>query len=256
MDAIVDVVQQMGITRDWDRARFGLSFAIGAGEMRLIDMASAYQVVANMGVRVEPTMIMKIIDRNGKVVRDYTKPEGKQVLDPKLAWIMSDILKDNTDPNGSFVFGPLTNIGRPAALKTGTTDNLQDVLAIGYTPQRLTAVWMGNSDTPRCAASAPPSGRERCGANMRPSSAGRSRGIRSPRHRDRDGTTVVSAVRLRRAPGRMLRNRPHSSSRRHARRRTEPVYTLVRHQPEARSPTAGRLHKGPERGLWCAFDGR
>ena len=146
VDAIVDVVQQLGINRDWDRSRFGLSFAIGAGEMRLIDMASAYQVVANMGVRVEPTMIMKIIDRNGKVVRDYTKPEGKQVLDPKLAWIMSDILKDNTDPNGSFVFGPLTSIGRPAALKTGTTDNLQDVLAIGYTPQRLTAVWMGNSD--------------------------------------------------------------------------------------------------------------
>ena len=146
VDAIVDVVQQMGINRDWDRARFGLSFGIGAGEMRLIDMASAYQVVANMGVRVEPTMIMKIIDRDGKVVRDYTKPEGKQVLDPNLAWIMSDILKDNTDPNGSFVFGPWTNIGRPAALKTGTTDNLQDVLAIGYTPTRLTAIWMGNSD--------------------------------------------------------------------------------------------------------------
>ena len=146
VDSIIDVVHQLGITRDWDRSRLGLSFAIGAGEMRLIDMASAYQVVANMGVRVEPTMIMKIIDKNGKVVRDYTKPEGKQVLDPRMAWIMSDILKDNTDPSGSFVFGPWTNIGRPAALKTGTTDNLQDVLAIGYTPQRLTAIWMGNSD--------------------------------------------------------------------------------------------------------------
>ena len=146
VDAIIDVVHQLGITRDWDRSRLGLSFAIGAGEMRLIDMASAYQVVANMGVRVEPTMIMKIIDKNGKVVRDYTKPEGKQVLDARTAWILTDILKDNTDPNGSFVFGPWTNIGRPAALKTGTTDNLQDVLAIGYTPQRLTAIWMGNSD--------------------------------------------------------------------------------------------------------------
>ncbi len=146
VDAIVDVVQQLGITRDWDRTRFGLSFGIGAGEMRLIDMASAYQVIANMGVRVEPTMIKKIIDSSGKVVRDYTKPEGKQVVDPRLAWILADILKDNTDPNGSFVFGPWTNIGRPAALKTGTTDNLQDVLAIGFTPQRLTAIWMGNSD--------------------------------------------------------------------------------------------------------------
>ena len=146
VDAIIDTIHQMGIDRDWDRSRLGLSFGIGAGEMRLIDMASAYQVVANLGVRVEPTLIMKILDRDGKVVRDYTKPEGRQVIDPRMAWVFDDILKDNTDPNGSFVFGPWTNIGRPAALKTGTTDNLQDVLAIGWTPQRLTAIWMGNSD--------------------------------------------------------------------------------------------------------------
>jgi len=109
-------------------------------------MASAYQVIANLGVRVEPTMIYKVIDPNGKVVRDYSKPEGKQVIDPRQAWILDDILKDNTNPQGSFVFGPWTNIGRTAALKTGTTDNLQDVLAIGWVPQRLTAIWMGNSD--------------------------------------------------------------------------------------------------------------
>ncbi len=147
VDAIIDTVHQLGIDRDFgDRSRLGLSFGIGAGEMRLIDMASAYQVVANMGVRVEPTMIMKVLGPDGKVIRDYTKPDGRQVLDPRLAWVFADILKDNTNPNGSFVFGPWTNIGRPAALKTGTTDNLQDVLAIGFTPTRLTAIWMGNSD--------------------------------------------------------------------------------------------------------------
>src|SRR6267378_3071188 len=146
VDAIIDTVHQLGINRDWDRSQLGLSFGIGAGEMRLIDMASAYQVIANMGMRVEPTMIYKIVDPNGKVVRDWSKPEGKQVIDPRQAWILADILKDNTNPQGSFVFGPWTNIGRPAALKTGTTDNLQDVLAIGWVPQRLTAIWMGNSD--------------------------------------------------------------------------------------------------------------
>ena len=146
VDAIIDTIHQLGIDRDWDRTQLGLSFGIGAGEMRLIDMASAYQVVANMGVRVEPTMIYKIVDPSGKVVRDWSKPDGKQVIDPRQAWVMADILKDNTNPQGSFVFGPWTNIGRTAALKTGTTDNLQDVLAIGWVPQRLTAIWMGNSD--------------------------------------------------------------------------------------------------------------
>src|SRR5512132_2945628 len=146
VDSIIDMVHQLGIDREWDRNALGLAFGIGAGEMRLIDMASAYQVIANMGVRIEPTMILKITDHDGKVVRDFSQVQGRRVLDQRLAWIMADILKDNTDPNGSFVFGPWTNIGRPAALKTGTTDSLQDVLAIGFTPTRLTAVWMGNSD--------------------------------------------------------------------------------------------------------------
>ena len=147
VDAIIDTIHQLGINRDWDRSRLGLSFGIGAGEMRLIDMASAYQVIANYGRRIEPTFISKIVDSNGKIVKDFSKPETKQVIDERYAWIMTNILKDNTDPvHGSFVFGPFTSIGRPAALKTGTTDNLQDVLAIGYTPTRLTAIWMGNSD--------------------------------------------------------------------------------------------------------------
>jgi membrane peptidoglycan carboxypeptidase len=148
VDAIIDTIHQLGINRDWDRSRIGLSFGIGAGEMRLIDMASAYEVIANMGVRVEPTFILKIVDPSGKVVKDYSKAEGRRVLDQRYAWIMDDILKDNTDtgPNGSFVFSSFTSIGRTAALKTGTTDNLQDVLAIGFVPQRLTAIWMGNSD--------------------------------------------------------------------------------------------------------------
>jgi membrane peptidoglycan carboxypeptidase len=147
VDAIIDTIHQLGINREFDRSRLGLSFGIGAAEMRLIDMASAYQVVANYGRRIEPTFILKIVDSNGKVVNDFTKPEAKQVIDERYAWVMTNILKDNTDPvHGSFVFGPFTSIGRPAALKTGTTDNLQDVLAIGYTPTRLTAIWMGNSD--------------------------------------------------------------------------------------------------------------
>src|SRR5205823_8355622 len=63
VDAIIDTIHQLGIDRDWDRSRLGLSFGIGAGEMRLLDMASAYQVIANLGVRVEPTMIMNVLDR-------------------------------------------------------------------------------------------------------------------------------------------------------------------------------------------------
>src|SRR5438046_9739596 len=131
VDAIIDTVHQLGIDRDWDRSQLGLSFGIGAGEMRLIDMASAYEVIANLGVRVDPTFILKIVDPSGKVVKDYSKPEGRRVIDQRYAWIMDDILKDNTNPQGSFVFGPWPSIRRPAALKTATHHHLQDVLAVG-----------------------------------------------------------------------------------------------------------------------------
>ena len=150
VDAIMETVAQLGIRRDWgDRSKYGLSFAIGAGELRLIDMVSAYQTVANMGTRVEPTFIHHILDSDGKVVKDYSKPEGRRVLDAGIAYVFADILKDNTDPRTSWIFGSWTTIGRPAGLKTGTTDDLQDVWAVGFTPQRLTGVWMGNADNSR-----------------------------------------------------------------------------------------------------------
>src|ERR671936_1611391 len=85
-EAIADMVRQLGIEREWDPGQLGLSFGIGSGEMRLIDMASAYQVVANMGVRIEPTMILTITDRDGRVVRDFSKPQGRRVLDERIAW--------------------------------------------------------------------------------------------------------------------------------------------------------------------------
>src|SRR5437879_4078846 len=62
VDAIIDTIHQLGINRDWDRSQLGLSFGIGAGEMRLIDMASAYAVIANMGVGVDPSFILKLVD--------------------------------------------------------------------------------------------------------------------------------------------------------------------------------------------------
>src|SRR5438045_9250677 len=76
VDAIIDTVHQLGINRDWDRSQLGLSFGIGAGEMRLIDMASAYQTIADLGVRVDPTLVLKIVDPSGKDVKVYSKPEG------------------------------------------------------------------------------------------------------------------------------------------------------------------------------------
>src|SRR5207245_4285169 len=87
VDAIIDTIHQLGINRDWDRSRLGLSFGIGAGEMRLTDMASAYQVIANLGVRVEPTFILKVVGPDGKGAKDFSKPESRRVRDQRVAWV-------------------------------------------------------------------------------------------------------------------------------------------------------------------------
>ena len=146
VDEIVQTARMLGVDREWDASQLGLPFGIGAGGMTLRELSGAYQVVANGGVRIEPTLISRIEDQDGHVVRDWTHPDGAQAISPQLSWLMTDMLKDITDPNTSSIFGSWTNIGRTAALKTGTTDNLRDVLAVGYVPQLLTAVWMGNSD--------------------------------------------------------------------------------------------------------------
>ena len=142
----IQTAKDMGITTPIDPQQVGLSLTLGAKEVKLVDMTSAFGVIANLGVRVEPTYILKVEDARGRVVWEHKDYEQKRVLDSGVAYVMTDILKDTTRPDRDFIFGNWTNIGRPAALKTGTTDNLKDVYSVGFVPQLVTGVWMGNNN--------------------------------------------------------------------------------------------------------------
>ena len=142
----IATAHEMGITTPIDPNTIGLSLTLGAREVKLVDMTSAFGVFANLGVRVEPTYILKVEDPHGKVIWEHKDYEQKRVLDPGIAYVMTDILKDTTNPSRDYIFGSWTNIGRPAALKTGTTDNLKDVYSVGFVPQLVTGVWMGNNN--------------------------------------------------------------------------------------------------------------
>ena len=148
----IQTAKDMGITTPIDPTQIGLSLTLGAREVRLVDMASAYGVLANMGTRVTPTYVMRVEDPHGKIVWEHKDYEQKRVLDQAIAWLMTDILKDTTNPAKDFIFGQWTNIGRVAALKTGTTDNLRDVYSVGYVPSLVTGVWMGNSNNSEMSA--------------------------------------------------------------------------------------------------------
>jgi membrane peptidoglycan carboxypeptidase len=145
----VDLATRMGITT-WgpDSGKtLGLSLTLGGAEVRPIDMAQVYATFANNGRKVPLVAIRQVSDAAGNVLLDYQPPAGDQVLDPRAAYMITNILSDPTAK--LFTYGrnsPLFFPDRPAASKTGTTDNYRDTWTDGYTPSLAIVVWVGNTD--------------------------------------------------------------------------------------------------------------
>jgi 1A family penicillin-binding protein len=143
----IQTAHDMGITTLNDPSRYGLSLVLGGGEVRPIDMATVYATFDNNGTEVEPRSILTVSDRHGKDITKNTQPPAKSVLDPRVAFMITSILSDDSSRQPEFpANGPLTLGGRPAAAKTGTTNDFRDNWTVGYTPQLVTAVWVGNND--------------------------------------------------------------------------------------------------------------
>ncbi|MFH1386526.1 MAG: PBP1A family penicillin-binding protein [bacterium] len=134
----IDVAQKMGIN---SRLEPALSLALGASEVNLLEITSAFGVFANSGVRVEPVSIIKVESRDGLTLFEYRIKENR-VLDRNVAAIMVDVMKGVLS-RGTGVRG---QINRPAAAKTGTSQEFHDAWMIGFVPQLVTGVWVGNDD--------------------------------------------------------------------------------------------------------------
>src|SRR3989339_1719386 len=143
---VIDQAHRMGYTTLNDPERYGLSLVLGGGEVKLLDHTAAYGVFAREGEYHPPVAILKIEDRNGKILEEY-KDEKKEVLNKETARKINNILSDNDAR--TYVFGAsnwLTLPGRPVAAKTGTTNDYKDAWTIGYTPSIVTGVWVGNTN--------------------------------------------------------------------------------------------------------------
>jgi len=139
----LDMARKMGITTLSDNTDYGLALVLGAGEVPLSQMTSAYGVFANGGVRAEPTTILQIKDKNDRTIYTYN-PETRTIMNESVAFLISSILSDNSAR--APVFGNSLTLSRPAAVKTGTTDDYRDAWAIGYTPSLVVGAWVGNND--------------------------------------------------------------------------------------------------------------
>lgn len=141
MRKVLNLASSLGITTLDDSKDNNLAAALGGltNGVKPIDMAVAYGTLANGGVKVKPVAITKIVDRNGQVVEENSTEE-QRVVDPKYAYVITNML-ESVMSGGT---GGGASIGCPAAGKTGTTDESKDAWFVGYTPDLVAAVWMGD----------------------------------------------------------------------------------------------------------------
>ncbi|MBI2247902.1 MAG: PBP1A family penicillin-binding protein [Armatimonadetes bacterium] len=135
---VIPYAKRMGITSPLEP---NLSLALGTNDVTPLELASAYGTLAALGVRAEPIAIKTVLDRSGQVLEER-EPRQELALSAEIAYVMTDLLK-GVMTRGT---GQGAAIGRPAAGKTGTTDDYRNAWFIGYTPQLVTAVWVGNDD--------------------------------------------------------------------------------------------------------------
>jgi len=150
--------QRFGITTFGDPNRYGLSLTLGGGEVKLVELTGAYAVFANRGQRVPLTPFTKIVDSQGNVLFDVDshRQAAVSVVDPRYAYLITSVLSDNKARTPAFgqnsplklcLDGTSTckdDKVRPTAAKTGTTNDFRDNWTLGYTPELVVGVWVGN----------------------------------------------------------------------------------------------------------------
>jgi membrane peptidoglycan carboxypeptidase len=142
----IKTARDFGITTLTNADRYGLTLVLGGGEVKLVEMVSAYAVFANEGVRHDLQSILRIEDSNESLIEEFA-PTEKRVLDRDVALQISDILSDNAARTP--LYGPNSPLyfpGRDVAAKTGTTNDKRDAWVVGYTPNLAVGAWAGNND--------------------------------------------------------------------------------------------------------------
>jgi 1A family penicillin-binding protein len=143
---MMNLAKRMGVSTWGDPSQYGLALTLGAGEVRMTDMAEVYGTIANQGQKVDLNPILKVTDYSGNVLEEK-EVTSTQVLPREVSYILSNILADNKARQMEFGSNsPLVIPNHTVSVKTGTTDNKRDNWTIGYTPNKLVSVWVGNNN--------------------------------------------------------------------------------------------------------------
>ena len=148
VEEFVQKAQEMGISTFKDPKNYGLSLTLGGGEVRMIDMATAFSSFSNLGIRQDIWALQKIEDSKGNTLYKRKEDEGPRVLSMEAAYLVSHMLLDNNARTAAFGPSSYLNVkGHPEiSVKTGTTNDRRDNWTIGYNNERLVVTWVGNND--------------------------------------------------------------------------------------------------------------
>jgi hypothetical protein len=143
----MEFARQLGIST-WgdDPNAYGLSLTLGGGEVTPLELTTAYAVFANEGQKVTPTSILQVQKSNGELLFEQPPQAGEQLVDPRVAFLISDILDDDAARVPAMGRDNPLALPFPAAAKTGTTNDFRDNWTMGYTPDLVVGVWTGNTD--------------------------------------------------------------------------------------------------------------
>lgn len=156
VDNMIATAHEMGITTLTEPGRYGIALTLGGGEVKMLDMATAFSVFATGGIRHDPVAILKVTDHNGNVLEEFKSNRGVRALSEQISYLISNILSDFSARTLTFGGGNQLGLnipGHTVAVKTGTTNDNRDNWAIGYTPAHkdskvgiTIAAWIGNND--------------------------------------------------------------------------------------------------------------
>src|SRR5574341_1678184 len=141
IDRTVQVARRLGITSPLE---MNLSVALGASDLSLLEITSAYSAFANRGVWMPPVTIRYVTDAQGKLLEEHV-PEGHEAVAPEISYLITHMLRGVVERGTGQIAKAL---GRPVAAKTGTTNDYSNAWFIGFTPRLATGVWVGY-DRPR-----------------------------------------------------------------------------------------------------------
>jgi len=144
----IKTAKMMGITTlNQPSSFYGPALVLGGGEVKLLELTSAYGVFTTEGLRVPPKSVLKIIDNRGNIIEDNTNTSPRRVLSQKVCQMINNILSDNKARAPMFGWtSPLYFPGHWVAAKTGTTDSFRDAWVIGYSKSAVVGIWVGNND--------------------------------------------------------------------------------------------------------------